>query len=198
MQKPLHSPVSLLASFLSKRDQSPELVLVTGESGAGKTTWCQELVLQARLAGLAPVGLVSPSVFEAGARVGIDLVEIETGERRRLATKKENKTSPSQPGLSTLAWNFDPAVLAWGNGILDRLAAASLLILDELGPLEILDHKGLTSGLSLIDQKQYQTACVVIRPRLLPAALERWPWGVALEIPAHGQAGGPANGPGDA
>ena len=194
MQKPLHSPVSLLASFLSNREEYPELALVTGESGAGKTTWCLELVRQARLLGLAPVGLVSPAVFQAGVKVAIDLIEVETGEKRRLATKKENKTTTYGPGIGTLSWNFDPSVLAWANGILDRLAAASLLILDELGPLEILDHKGLTAGLRLIDQRHYQMACVVIRPRLLPAALERWPWGEALEI----STGGPADRPGEA
>lgn len=184
MHKPLSSPVSFLASFLSKNEEAPELALVTGKSGAGKTTWCQELVRQAQLLCLAPVGLISPAVFQAGAKIAIDLIEIATGERQRLATKAGNRTSPSTTGLATLAWDFDPAVLAWGNGILERLSPATLLILDELGPLEILDSKGLTAGLRLVDQRRYQMACVVIRPRLLPAALERWPWGEALEISA--------------
>jgi nucleoside-triphosphatase THEP1 len=182
VHKPLSSPVSFLASFLSNQGESPTLRLVTGESGAGKTSWCLELVRQARLLGLSPVGLISPAVFQEGAKVAIDLIEIATGERQRLATKTENRTSPPTNGLTTLAWEFDPAVLAWGNGVLERLSPATLLILDELGPLEILDGRGLTAGLRLVDQRRYQTACVVIRPRLLPAALERWPWGEALEV----------------
>lgn len=191
MLKQFRSPVSLLASFLSSSEECPELALVTGESGAGKTTWCLELVRQARHSGLAPVGLVSPGMYQAGIKVAIDLIELETGENRRLAMKKGDRTSSSSPGLATLAWNFDPAVLAWGNEVLDRLTLSSLVILDELGPLEILDHKGLTSGLRLIDQRQYQMACVVIRPRLLPAALERWPWGEALDISKDGMSSKP-------
>jgi nucleoside-triphosphatase THEP1 len=196
VHKPLSSPVSFLASFLSKseNEEAPELWLVTGESGAGKSSWCQELVRRGREAGLTPVGLISPAVFQDGRKVGIDLIEVETGERRRLATKKEDKSSPSTAGLSTQAWDFDTETLAWGNRILERLVPATLLILDELGPLEILDGKGLTAGLRLIDQKQYRLACVVIRPRLLPTALERWPWSKALEIPADKPGGLPEAG----
>lgn len=182
MPKLLGSPVSFLAGFLSKSEDCPELALVTGESGAGKTTWCLELARQARRLNLAAVGLISPAVFQDGVKVGIDLLEVKTGEKRRLATKKGSPASSLAPETVTLAWNFDPAGLAWGNAILAGLAPAELLILDELGPLEILDDRGLTAGLRLVDERQYRLACVVIRPRLLPAALERWPWGEALEI----------------
>jgi nucleoside-triphosphatase len=175
---------SLSASIFSEGEKAPSLVLVTGESGSGKTAWCLDLIDQARQNGIRVSGVVSPPVFEAGQKVGIDLMDASTNECRRLAVFRQNAKQKlaNEPGIATLNWTFDPAVLAWGNQLLDRLGASELLVLDELGPLELLENKGLTAGLKCIDDQHYQIACVVIRPSLLPTALERWPWGKILRV----------------
>lgn len=181
MQEPLRSPVSLLASFLSNRKETPELVLVTGRSGCGKTAWCLELVQQAQLAGASPLGVVSPGVFVDGHKVGIDLLEIHTGKRRHLARRRSEATAKGGSGPHTRAWQFDGGVLDWANRSLDNLAAGDLLIIDELGPLEFLENQGLVSGLKLVDERRYRMACVTVRPLLLATAQERWPWSVVLD-----------------
>jgi nucleoside-triphosphatase THEP1 len=174
----------LLASIFSEEEKAPKLVLVTGDSGSGKTDWCLELIDKARQNGIRVSGLVSPPVLDAGQKVGIDLMDASTDERRRLAVFRQNakQKSANEPGISTLNWTFDPGVLAWGNQLLDRLGASELLVLDELGPLELLENKGLTAGLKCIDAQHYKIACVVIRPSLLPTVLERWPWGKVLRV----------------
>jgi nucleoside-triphosphatase THEP1 len=177
-----YSPVEIVARLLPANQSFSELIFITGKSGAGKTAWCQELIRQSQSAGLIPVGLISPAVFQSGFKVGIDLIDIRTGERRHLAVKKEQNTPIDQAGLETPGWRFNSQVLAWGDGVLDRLQHPNLLILDELGPLELLENVGLTAGLRLIDGRRYRMACVVIRPTLLPAAQERWPWGVTLNV----------------
>jgi nucleoside-triphosphatase len=178
------SPTSLLSGLLADRERDADLVLVTGESGSGKTTWCLELIDQARQGGIGVSGVVSPLVFDAGHKVGIDLMDVSTGERRRLAMfQQDARQKPANdPGISTLNWTFDPAIFTWGNQILNRLGASQLLVLDELGPLELLENKGLTAGLKCIDDRRHQTACVVIRPALLPTAVERWPWSKILRV----------------
>ncbi len=93
MQDTSNSPVSILASFFSKSNTQPELCLITGSIGAGKTSWCLELAYQARLAGLSPRGLVSPAVFEMDEKIGIDLIDIESQQRSRLATLKSKVRS---------------------------------------------------------------------------------------------------------
>lgn len=182
VQEPLCSPVSILASFLLKQTDTPALILVTGKSGAGKTIWCLELVHQARLAGFLPYGFVSPAVFENGSKIGIDLLEIQHDERRRLAVRRTEKASESGLGIHTAGWQFDEGVLEWANQVLDEMSDAEFLIIDELGPLELLENKGLVRGLEVIDERKYRLACVTVRPLLLATARERWPWAMPLDI----------------
>ncbi len=177
-----YSPDSLLASFFSQPDTPKLLVLITGESEAGKTTWCRALIDRALARGLQPRGLISPAVFDSVSKIAIDLVDIASRERKRLAERRPADQSPAVYARGTHNWLFNDPVLAWGNAVLLNLPPSDLLILDELGPLELLENDGLTSGLKLIDEGQYRLACVVIRPSLLATALERWPWAKVLNI----------------
>jgi nucleoside-triphosphatase len=158
------------------------LVIVTGGRGAGKTTWCLELNRRAAEAGLAPHGLISPPVFAGGEKLGIDLLRLPDGERRRLAGRIGNGSLPPPRGPATPDWGFDASTLEWADRFLGELPGGDLLILDELGPLELKRQTGLTAGLGLIDSRRYRLSCVVIRPELLSLAQVRWPWGEPLEI----------------
>jgi ABC-type cobalamin/Fe3+-siderophores transport system ATPase subunit/nucleoside-triphosphatase THEP1 len=167
----LEKPGSLLSEVFKESEHIPQLILVTGLSGAGKTTWCSRLVELAQRRGLKVEGVLSPAVFEDGRKTGIDMVNLQNGERRRLAKLREG--GPVE--LATTQWQFDPAVMAWGDRILRESSNSDLLIIDELGPLEFLRHQGLMEGLRLIDEQRYRVACVVVRSSLLPTALQRWP-----------------------
>lgn len=186
MQSRFCSPGILLASFLSQEVHLPRLVFVTGERGAGKTTWCLELIRQARVSGLSPLGFVSPAVFQSGEKVGIDLVAIQTGESRRLTIRKDATGREPKEGVPAGIWKFDPSVLAWADRLLCELPASELLILDELGPLEFINGTGLVSGLALIEAHRYNLSCVVIRLSLLHAAQTKWPWAETLDVPRLG------------
>jgi nucleoside-triphosphatase THEP1 len=163
----LHLPEIILAGNYLQFGNQPRLIIITGESGAGKTTACQFLIHRARQQCCQTAGLVSPPVYRSGKKVAIDLTDISTGETRRLAWKRE---------LPALGWEFDPAAIFWGNQVLDELPVSPLLILDELGPLEFQKGAGFTAGLRLLDEQRHRTACVVIRTVCLPVAVERWPW----------------------
>jgi nucleoside-triphosphatase THEP1 len=183
------SPEILLASFLSKKDQAFKLLLLSGESGVGKTAWCTQLIYEAGSSGISLVGIISPAVFENGIKTGIDLVMLHTGERRRLAGRRNDHSSAQLPGSPiTLDWFFDPWVLEWGNRHLSKLPKGDLLILDELGPLEFTKNAGLTAGLVLIDSCRFRLMCVVVRPALLAMAQSRWPWAETMDL--TGQVGG--------
>ena len=178
----IDSPVSLLARFLSRDETSSGLILLTGESGAGKTRWCQELIRMTRLSDLSPQGLVSPAVFESGLKTGIDAVAIHSGERRRLATWVKSSEHGSQEHPKTHQWKFDLHVLEWADRVLSELAGGDLLVLDELGPLEFYEGTGFISGMELVDSRSFQLTIAVIRPALLSRAQARWPWGQMLDV----------------
>lgn len=167
----LNDQNSLLSQIFDKRDDQPQLILVTGLSGAGKTTWCSQLARIAKEKGLNVKGILSPGIFKGQRKTGIGVHNLATGEERVLARLNENNDGD----LSTPRWTFDGEQLNWANDILAQIEESDLLIIDELGPLEFLRGEGLTAGLEIIDQKRYRVACVVVRSSLLPKVLQRWP-----------------------
>jgi iron complex transport system ATP-binding protein len=164
-------PGSPLARIFEDGERSAQRLLITGLSGGGKSTWCARLAGHARKQGFSVRGVLSPAVFEDGRKVAIDMIDLATGERRRLANLR-NKT-PAR--LMTTQWQFDPDAIAWGNDVLSAAATGDLVIVDELGPLEFVRHEGLMEGLRLIDEGRYRVACVAVRPSLLQEAQQRWP-----------------------
>lgn len=168
----INSPDELLASVLIRPETTSQTLLITGPSGSGKTRWCLDLVNSTRRRGIKIAGLVSPAIFDGGHKVRIDLQNVETGEQRCLA--RPIGTLPE--GIIVGVWNLDPEVLDWGNRVLESIRHTPILVLDELGPLELNSNRGLDGAFSLIEARSYRLACIAIRPTLLPAALKRWPW----------------------
>jgi nucleoside-triphosphatase len=175
------SPGDLLASIISKGKSFQQLYLLSAASGAGKTTWCLEFVLQSHKQGLIVSGLLSPAVFNGGQKNGIDLLDLATQERRRLAFRPSS--NQGETGLVTGAWCLDRDTLTWGNQCLRKQDDADILVMDEIGPLEFIHGKGLLAGLKLIDSGSYRLAIVTIRPSLLETAQQRWPHSQVIEIP---------------
>lgn len=162
---------SMLSKIFRLREKKQQLILVTGLSGAGKTTWCKKLTEKAANQGMVVAGVLSPGKFEEGKKTGIEIWDLFTGEKRCLAKLREKDSD----GLSTPRWTFSEDALDWANQALLDIPDTDLLVLDELGPLEFLQDRGLTAGLALIDTSRYKVACVVVRSSLLPKALQRWP-----------------------
>ncbi|MEJ2013611.1 MAG: nucleoside-triphosphatase [Anaerolineales bacterium] len=153
--------------------------ILTGERGAGKTLWCSRLGNATRELDLILGGVLSPGVYEKDQRVAINLQDLTTGGVRRLAVKRSGEGASH----STLNWSFDEETLSWGNQILSTLGEVDLLILDEIGPLELLHGNGLHTALQLIDRGRYRTAIIVVRPSLLEQASQRWPDARVLKLP---------------
>jgi len=180
-------PDALLARAFAADGAAPRRLIVTGARGSGKSRWCAALVASARARGLRVAGVASPAVLEGGALVGqgvrkvaIDLVDLASEERRRLAVVRR----ADEPGTATQRWRFDEDALAWGNERLRAAAGADvdLLVVDELGPLEFVRGVGFTEGLAAIDAGAYTVACVVVRPALVDEALRRWPDATVLDV----------------
>ena len=148
--------------------------LVSGERGAGKTSLCSAVVQWVRAAGWDVAGLLSPAVLADGRKLGIDVLDLRSGGRRRLANARLFEEERDN-GIHTRAWAFDPEALDWGDRVLQAVGSCDLLVVDELGMLEFERGQGWLSGLTALDGRQYRHALAVIRPELLATAQERWP-----------------------
>ncbi|MFW5714524.1 MAG: ATP-binding cassette domain-containing protein [Brevefilum sp.] len=167
----INDPRSLLSDLFERGKLDPQILILTGLSGAGKTTWCMRLAKLAEENALKVKGILSPGVYKGDQKIAIDARDIESGVSHRLAMLRERAAAE----LSTPRWQFDPETVSWANQVLKEIQFCDLLILDEIGPLELLRDEGLTAGLRLLDTENYRVACVVVRSSLVPKALQRWP-----------------------
>ena len=150
----------------------PKIVIITGASGQGKTRLCQTLVKLAKSRGMVIKGVLSPTVFTAGEKTAILVEDASSGKQCKLAWLRQ---AGSDSDIQTGHWTFDPDSMAYGSRILAEAGECSLLVVDELGPLEFLQHKGWVEGLHAVSRRQYHLAVVVIRPSLLGLSLTHWP-----------------------
>lgn len=161
----------------------PKILVISGWRGAGKTALCQRLAAQARQAGWAVAGLLSPARFAGGStdpgdKTGIYVEDLRRGERRLLASNLPGELHGTRIG----AWTFDDALFAWGNEVLRQSAGCDLLVIDELGPLEFDANLGWTEGFTVLEQGAYRWAVVVVRPECLEAFKRRWPGASVLRV----------------
>ena len=148
-----------------------KILILTGEIEAGKTTLCTQVADLAQEQGVDLAGVISPPVFRDEQKVAIDIIDLRSGERRRLAecTGGENR------GPRTRRWHFYQETVSWGNQVLRSAVPCQLLIVDELGPLELERGEGWMDALEVLDRGEYQQSLVVIRAHLVEAVRSRWP-----------------------
>jgi len=135
------------------------ILVVSGDFGSGKSIFCQQAAARLCSSGLDVRGLLSPGRFEGGKKTGFWCEDIATGERRLLASAIQGEIDGEKFGM----WTFDPAVIAWGNQILDGIRKVNILLIDEIGPLELNLGRGWVSAFDSLSQAQYRCAMVVIR-----------------------------------
>jgi nucleoside-triphosphatase THEP1 len=164
---------------LSSNKFEGHLWIITGEIGAGKTVLCTSLIKAFEDLGWQISGLRSPAIFENGEKTGIAVENLATGEIRKLAV---SDYKPEDLEGEPLHWTFDVQVLAWGNQVFLDSIPTELLVVDEIGPLELIRGEGWINAIKALDSKQYNLALLTMRPKLLEKALSLWPWGEVIKV----------------
>jgi nucleoside-triphosphatase THEP1 len=139
------------------------IVVISGERGCGKTTLCRRVVELARARGLTVGGVLTHPRFVGGRKVGLVVEDLQSGSRCPLAEREDSTDGPS-----TGRWHFHAAGLDLGAQALAWAAPCELLIVDELGPLELERGEGWAVAMGTLAAGCYRLALVVVRPRLLP------------------------------
>ena len=144
------------------------LVLLTAPSGAGKTTACRRLAACARENDLRAAGLLTlPAWQEDGHKHALWLHSLADGRVHLLA----HVTAPASATLGI--WRFLPTTLAWGRAVLRTLPPADVVIVDEIGPLELVHHHGLLGVAEALRRARPRLAVVTVRPQLANALVAR-------------------------
>jgi hypothetical protein len=135
------------------------------ESGARKTSWTLQLIAAARACGLSVAGVVTTVEYDPGIRRWIE--DLGTGERRLLGHDGEERVGPDG-----CRWVLSDETLAWGDARLRTAGAADLLVIDEIGPVELLHRRGWWGGAAAALAGPSHLALVTVRPPLLGEVLE--------------------------
>lgn len=153
------------------RETRGTVILISGDRRVGKTTVLLSVRESAIRAGQRVGGFLSVARFEAGAKVGIDLMDATTGRTMPLATI--DKVSGGEDDMRTGCYTFDPDALAAGLRYAEAGRGADVFFVDELGPLELQRGAGWIAVIDMIRARDFGVALVTIRPELLDHAREK-------------------------
>ncbi|RYG31814.1 DUF2478 domain-containing protein [bacterium] len=158
------------------------ITIISGASDSGKTRMCEAAVASLKERGVDVAGIVSRSEYENGEKVRLHAHSIRGGER--WLAERTDRPIPFT-GPATKCWAFDETSIAWANAILSESTPATVLIVDELGPLEFGRGKGFLTAFEVLDRGEFEHALVVVRPGLTVAALMRWPHAKVVDLDAE-------------
>ena len=133
-----------------------QVLLISGERNAGKTTVCVKAVELAQAAGFSCGGLLTISGEEPHQ---LTVRNVSTGATRQL-------TSP-QGQVTQGSYRFDPEALRWGAELLVRTARCDLLVIDEMGPLEVEQGQGWAVAIDVLRERRFLLGLAVVRPELI-------------------------------
>ena len=183
------------------------LFFLTGDIQTGKTRWLQALRSTLDQRGVGVCGVIAPGVWiehvaddgeVSYEKMGIENVLLPEGtrvafaRRRDLAVAEGAFDARSQAARSQLGWAIDDGAIAVVNEHLSHLLAGenvgalqkrNLLVIDELGRLELHAGEGLVAAVALVDRgatEEIPHALIIVREQLLDVAMERFasaPWG---------------------
>jgi len=144
--------------------------LLTGAIGAGKTTVAQRVAVLAREQGRTCGGLLAPAILDGtGHKVGIWGIALPNGERRVLAHIEHDLGGPTVGPYS-----FDAAAVAWAvDSIESAVGHCDLLIVDEIGRLELESNGGLAPTLARLTTAEAQRWLLLVRESLLVKLQDR-------------------------
>jgi len=155
-------------------------MVLTGDVHIGKTTVCFKLVDWARQHGYAVCGILTQPFFDdQGVRLGLTVLDLASGERHDLAriapTRSCSHSASDGPRVGP--YRFEPAGLRRASAVLERAVAESsdLLIVDEVGRLELEQSAGLHEVLDLVAASGVPRTLWVVRRTLLDAFQRKLP-----------------------
>ena len=177
------------------------LFVLSGNVQTGKTRWLTRLADHLENNGIAVHGVLAPGIWECSGdpendavlfeKCGIDNILLPQKERisfalhRDIALRQKKYVPQSQSASAKILWQIDDRAIERVNRHFDVLAQRAaikpgkpgILVIDELGQLELKRSQGLSSAISLVEEGPtlaYEHVLIVVRERLYDIARERF------------------------
>jgi nucleoside-triphosphatase THEP1 len=152
------------------------IVILTGKRGVGKSTVCSRTVDLARAHGYTCSGIITLRRTAPGCPNDCrDVLDVQAGLLRQFTVHADPDSSLASDSVVQGRFRFDPQTLAWADDLLAQATPSHLLIVDELGPLEIIRGQGWQKAFDVLARDDFRMALVVVRPELIDQARLRLP-----------------------
>ncbi len=159
------------------------VIVVTGPSDGGKTETVVALAEKLRAVKVPVFGFVQPGALEEDRKVGFRLRNLATGEEAVLATLGER----SEGDFGT-RFRFSEEGFRLGREALSRTASESVVIIDELGPVELRGQGHMPAVQRALAVADLLGAVIVVRRALVPSLLAELAASDAVVIDVEDQA----------
>jgi nucleoside-triphosphatase THEP1 len=144
--------------------------IISGKKDVGKSFLCSNLVDELKNRDYSIAGISSPGKYVNNKKVGIFATNISNGDMIELAT-----FSPGwDPENLRREWKINYDAIPWGNEVLKNINPCDVLIVDEIGFLELEKESGWSRVFQIVNECIFKISFIVVRPELLSPALSRW------------------------
>ncbi len=145
-------------------------ILVTGDTGDGKSTMLAELASIFKSHGIRIGGIISPAVFEEGIKSGYDIINIETSERQRLSQihKREGMANVGRFYFFDDGIGFGKTALAVKNN-----QNSQIVFIDEIGAWEI-QGQGWAESLNELIMRCDMPIILAVNNKFIDEVVSSW------------------------
>ncbi|NIM90903.1 MAG: DUF2478 domain-containing protein [Candidatus Aminicenantes bacterium] len=137
------------------------IFVLTGPVDSGKTTFLKKVIGKLEKQKVKMDGFLSEAIVKGQEKIGYDLVDLRDG-RSVPFIRKSGLQSWQRIG----PYFFIPESLSWAKKIILRSREADILVVDEIGPLE-LSGQGLWDALEHVIFQRLQKYLFVLRREIL-------------------------------
>lgn len=137
------------------------LIFLTGRSGVGKTSVLLRAVDILKAEGCNIGGMIGREVRERGVRVGFEIVDLATGGKGWLA----HVNQPTGPRVSRYRVNLSDLNAVGVTSILNAVENADVIVIDEIGPMELFSSDFKEAVMSAIKSKKPMMGTIHYRAR---------------------------------
>ena len=156
--------------YIMEEPAGPQVFIITGKRHSGKTGAALKLVEEYRAMGWPVAGVLAPGFMEDGRRVHIDAMDAATYKRVPLASRNGRVTDAL---FEYGGFSFSKSGLEFGRRSLMSFKAGSIVMIDEVGPLE-LEGKGYSDEVRRLLKPGAAAVVLVVREEVLKDILREY------------------------
>ncbi len=166
----LNRSQTLLDSFRAAETSRKPVFILTGKINQGKTTLTSQIVSRLREEGILVKGLLTLGNTNDSQRSAYFIKDIDTGEQTELCSTRPDRQKPNYG-----RFYFEEKGIQLGCNLIEQSMEepTDLVIVDELGPLEIND-RGWAPAIEKVVESNTSAQFWVVREKLIKPMMRKW------------------------